>query len=61
MKFTKFTKRILCLLLVCATLFAVASCAADDGLESGSGSGSESGSGSSASTNKTNSTDIVLS
>lgn len=61
MKFTKFTKRILCLLLVCATLFAVASCAADDELESGSGSGSESSSGSSASTNKTNSTDIVLS
>ena len=61
MKFTKFAKRILCLLLVCATLFAVASCAADDELESGSGSGSESGSESSASTNKANSTDIVLS
>ena len=63
MKFTKFAKRILCLLLVCATLFAVASCAADDEFESGSGSGSgaESSSGSSASTNKTNSTDIVLS
>ncbi|MBQ4135504.1 MAG: serine hydrolase [Clostridia bacterium] len=59
MKFTKFAKRILCLLLVCATLFAVASCAADDGVESGSGS--ESGSESSASTNKANSTDIVLS
>ena len=63
MKFTKFAKRILCLLLVCATLFAVASCAADDEFENGSGSGSdsESSSGSSASTNKTNSTDIVLS
>ena len=59
MKFTKFAKRILCLLLVCATLFAVASCAADDGVESGSGS--ESSSESSASTNKANSTDIVLS
>ena len=59
MKFTKFAKRILCLLLVCATLFAVASCAADDGVESGSGS--ESDSESSASTNKANSTDIVLS
>lgn len=61
MKFTKFAKRILCLLLVCATLFAVASCAADDSVESGSGSDSESGSESSASTNKANSTDIVLS